>query len=288
MQDSKEAAVAADEAAPEEKTDEQLWAELDDEAAGQDDDPPADTPDQDDDDPSEDDATDGEDAETTETKPDHLEQIRRLESELADRKDRIAGMSRKISKLQRQIAEAEKSAPDESDDDTDDDPSDRLASAREEFPDIVGPMADELAEVRAQLAELKRGITGNKTAAAEAAKADLDEIEKAETERFLSEHSDGFEVIQKHKADFAAWVDDQPRYLRDIAMENNDRIVDGAGVAYLVSLFKQSLGGGPETGLADKRKRQLDGGRSSSAASAQATSAVPSGMTDEQIWKSLP
>ena len=114
---------------------------------------------------------------------------------------------------------------------------------------------------------------------------------------FLAEHDDGLAVIQDNLDEFQEWVDDQPRRIRDAFEANKDEMTDAAAAIELVSAFKGFLngedaqtssapdGGKPKPGLSSKRRRQMDGARTSqNRGGAPSNPTSGAGSEDERIW----
>ncbi len=245
---------AATEAAEVEKTDEQIWNELTGTEAKASDDAGTEAKDADTD--TKDDGANGgdeADQETSEAAGDTeaagagadssdakalQAQIDRLKHSLDSEKGRIAATRRENEALKAQLAAAEEASAKakKPDDAKTKARKDALTKAREDFGDVIGPIADQVAELEARLADLsdkeKRNLAD--------LRKQFDTATAAEEEVFLKEHPGGFDYLKERGKAFADWVDDQPRKIRDIYTANKDAIVDGAGAAYVLSLFKQA------------------------------------------------
>lgn len=194
-----------------------------------------------------------------------LEQLRernkQLEHKLNSSKGREAAASRKIAELSAKIAtntkvvEAAKKA----------DPAKareraaKVKAAREEFGDVVGPVLDEIEELRARQADELR----LKEEDLKADKKALDALYDEQQSQFLKTNPDGFEVLEKNAKAFLDWIDDQPRVLRDAFKANEQAITNAAQAALLVGKFKEHLAGqktpSPQSSLSQRRARQLEG-----------------------------
>jgi hypothetical protein len=281
------------------QSDEQLWNDFEadqTEDHAQDDeqeDPPAADDDEDDgwnmdgdeDEPdgsSEDNEDDGEDS-TNRDDPEHLRaQVERLQHALNSEKGRTAASRREIDTLKAQIAEAEKSASrSQRDENLLKERREQLNRAREEYGDVVGPLADTIADLEARMDDL----SAREQRELSAMREQHNTLLAAEEGKFIEEHPDGFDTIIANREAFDAWIEDQPKRLRDIYAENAAAIVDGTGASYLVGLFKQALhdaGGGhapasdnSSSRLQSRRQRQLDGARAARGGT-QRSSSTPS------------
>lgn len=278
-------------------TDEQIWNELDAEesgrAADRDDDPedgatPADDGGEDDPVPSEDDDTtaddDPEDA-STGTEDDEKEEaedpavkIARLEGELKRDRGQIAALQRKLERSRA------KSQTGDSPSGTASERREKIKAVAEEYGDILSPVVEEMEDLQGKLDRFNEERS-------QAEQQEIDEAVKEQTDLFLQEHPDGFDVIAQNADVFRGWIEDQPKRLRDIFQANDDVITDGAGTALLVAHFKQALHAAanpdpaPETKqLNSKRKHQLAGAQASRAAGRQsAVSDQPPDTDDPDV-----
>lgn len=199
------------------------------------------------------------------------EKIARLEHELASSKGRESAQNRKIHSLLKQVSDGSKSSG-AKDSDTSQDReaiNEQLDQAREDYPDVIGPLADTIAVMNKRIDDLdarERQELDDK-------RNELNTLVDEQEQIFLSEHSDGFEVIQSNQKVYEEWIQDQKKWLRDIHDSNRDMITDGTGAALVLSRFKQALEDvnsddpPPEektekTILDKKRESQLDGARS--------------------------
>lgn len=294
----------AEEASEFEDTDEQLWEEFTGDAPSEEDDPAEDgkddTPDPGadaDDDPSRDTSEDDDGPDKADDAPkidpkQLQEQMERLQHQLSSEQGRTAKQRREIERLQSQIAKAETTPSDQGSNTSDsrEELEQRLNQAKEDYPDVIGPLADMIKSMESRFDELStRDIQD-----LQAKRDTLDELAAEEEGRFLEEHPDGFDVVTENREVFNQWIEDQPKQLRDIFKANTDLIVDGTGAALLVSRFKQSLldaGADPSPAHQEKsrlnarRQKQLDGARSARTGNRQAkTSDIPSEADDETLF----
>jgi len=292
-----------------ETTDEQIWADMerDDKGAEPDDDrdegtepkPKAAAEPEPDPEPSadadpepskDDDGGDAGDGETPDgTGPEALQaQVERLQHSLDSERGRTAKNRREIDSLRSKIDDAQQNAAQRGDQDDGDLKAQRekLDAAREEYGDVIGPLADVITNLEARVDQLSAQET-----------RDLDRqrerytvLVQAEQVVFEKEHPDGFETIKKHREVFNGWIDDQPRAIRDAYADNKQAIVDGSQAALLVGLFKQALSdadGGQAPANAEteklqhKRQLQLAGARSIRSPNRQQASSRPHAESDD-------
>lgn len=223
-------------------------------------------------------------------------QIEKLTHQLASEKGRTSGQGRKIATLQREIesirqANARRSRDD---DGAQKDRTERLAKIREDYPDLVEPLMAEIEDLKNR----SEALSKREEARLGDLEAERDAIFQREEEAFLEEHEDGFDVISDNADTFRAWIDDQPRRLRDAFAENRETITNGTSAALLISAFKQSLqaagqepphNGGTSAKSNDttdsRRQRQLRGARTTASGKRNAvTSDEPPPGASREEW----
>lgn len=266
--------------------------------------PEDDAPDDDAPDPSLDDDDAPTDTAPTKRKDETLaEQIARQDNHIKRQNGRLSAQAREIAKLRSQVASAKpksQGSPSENGDDPSQRRKEKLSSVKEEFPEIAGPMAEELESLQAELAELRSATSQRAEDERKQAETRLSEIYQEQESVFLSEHDDGFAVIEKNADTFKGWIQDQPKYLRDLLQENAENIVNGIGAALLVSKFKEALasanggqesnagGGNSNSRQTNRRQRQLEGARSTSGRRTGATQArLPDDADPESLWAEM-
>lgn len=113
-----------------------------------------------------------------------------------------------------------------------------------------------------------------------------EEIAAEETATFRTRHPDFDAMIARHGTDFAAWIDQQPQEVRDVAIANKDKWVDGDAAADLFDSFKAHLRQQPKppppNPLDQKRQRQQAG---AIALTSRAPSTEPDGGDDWAHWE---
>src|SRR5690606_22850522 len=112
----------------------------------------------------------------------------------------------------------------------------------EQYPDIAQPLQKVLDALDSRIEKLDERETSR-------TKAEVEEIEahvRAETEKLETEHPDWFDVISRNAAAFDAWVEDQPRRIREAAYRNSEHIISASEAAEVVAAFKKHLGASAE------------------------------------------
>lgn len=293
--------VEADAVADEDKTEEDIWDEIEAEeaahAATDTDDPlPDDNPEPE---PGPDAGPGGESEEPTDSpSPEALAaENAALKAEL-DRRSKISrGQDRKISTLMtevEQLKEAQTKAAESRTDRTE-----RLKELSEEYPDIVAPLAEEVSDVNARFDSL----AARDAQMLQAKEAELNNALRDEWGAFTARRPDGMKLVSDNADVFNQWIEDQPKQLRDIHQANMQNVVDGEAVADLVDAFEAALTAArepepaPEEGLPDtqpqpkggtaRRKRQLASAQTVRTGRTQMTrSTAPSNedATEDDWW----
>ena len=276
-------APADDSAGDVEQTNEQIWNEIVAEKEGSqvaeevEDLEAEDAPEpeaQSDEDPSDDDTAasepdegaDAPEAEDEKDEEDPADKIKRLEHALNSEKGRTAALQRKIERTRKNAGTGDN--PSQAEDD-------RLKEVADEYSDILDPVME-------RVQELSQNFQSERDLRQQDDERELEEELAKQGDAFLKEHPDGFNIITEHQDTFQAWVEDQPKAIRDQFEMNREEIVNGAGAALVVSHFKKSLAEAstpdpepdpnPETQRLDKkRRRQISGARSTSARGPQST-----------------
>lgn len=279
----------------EEQTDDEIWADLmkdaDPDDAQDADADPADA-DQIDDSEDQDEDADPADAPKAETddadaKNDPDAQMQRLEHMISTDEGRVRAGRTDSEKLRRRIADHKAKLEALKGEDSDED---QMKTLREDYPDIVEPLAkshDAMNRRISALTEIEEGEISS-------AENELQEVQEREWGILIKEHPDFVDFIRPRYKQFDEWVDDQPRRIRNLKEINADGFNDGASAAYLVSLFKRHLSDADgvsqtTTPQPSRRQRQLDGARTTQSRPAVVTSAEPDPNSDDldAIWDSL-
>lgn len=291
--------LPAEEASETERAEEQLWDEFtkspQDDAQNDAQDLGEDVSESPDESPSEDEDDPKDAGDATKDDPATLqEQVERLQHKLDSEQGRTAKLRRDIERLQGQIASAQEAPRDRADDTSGESRQElesRLKQAREDYPDVIGPLAEKIESMERRFDQLSQ----REIADLESQREQYDALVAEEEGLFLSEHPDGFDVVTEHREIFREWIEDQPKRLRDIYAANTDLITDGTAAAYLVSKFKQSLLGADgdvpspasksASRLDTRRQRQLDGARSTRTGNRSAkTGDIPSDADPEALF----
>ncbi|MCA0276255.1 MAG: hypothetical protein LCH86_09635 [Proteobacteria bacterium] len=212
-------------------------------------------------------------------------------TERAKFEQRSRSASGRISALQRKINAAQAS------------PSRDLGNAREEiagiqqdYPDIGQPLTKALEKIDGKLDQL----SASEKADLESARSELNDLVSTETNRLLAVHPDYEDVLKKNGKAFVAWVEDQPRAMRDAAHQNADYISDSDAAIRVVEGFKRHLGlikadpaptpapdpqPAPQPKLDDRRQRQIQGSASPHGKVGRPTvSGIPEEGDPKAIW----
>ncbi len=216
------------------------------------------------------------------------EQNERLRHGNDSEKGRSRALRQQIDELKARIAATETSvASVRTDDDKARARRDNLAKAKADYGDVVGPVADILAEIDART---KATLTRDETLLA-ADRRQLGTLFAENEAAFKAEHPDGFDVIEANAPVFREWIEDQPKQVRDIFQANANDIVDPTGAALLVTLFKQSLlpaetASPPPSRPDSRRQRQLDGARATRSGSQPRTTSEPAKDSEDKdaLW----
>jgi len=291
------------EPAEQEKTQEEIWKEFEDADAGL----PVDDPDPheagagedtedsnipEDPDPSPP-ADESADADTPPTQPTDEQQDApdpetvRLQEENARLRKTISGQGRKIQSLlsKRERAQEKLDAGKQSSEEADAQAS-ALEASKEEYGDIISPVADAVTALKGKVDTLSKD-----------SQEEIDEIDQEirdivleQGQILMADHPDFNDVLKNNRSTFDAWIEDQPKLIRDAHAVNGDHIVDGAAASRVMTEFKKALaaadgqGDTPETKKTDdaKRERQLAGAQSVTNKSPAATTNLDPNSDDAQ------
>lgn len=204
---------------------------------------------------------------------------------------RVAAHQRKIEELQRRLQPRN----DSRDADRIKNAQEAVAAVNNDYPEIAGPMAKVLEAVDGTV----KTISAAEQSRIEAAQIELAEIIKDETAKLEALHPDWTDVLSKHGgAQFAAWVEDQPRRVRETFVRNAEAIVDADSVAEFMSQYKAYLGITPAAQpastpaspnapipLSDKRKSQLAATAAPQRTTGRPTvNGIPEDASPEAMW----
>lgn len=125
-----------------------------------------------------------------------------------------------------------------------------------EYEDIVAPVADELLQLRQEVARLSASSASAAEQTAARDRLELAEFLNAEEGKLAKAHSDWGEVVSGKE--FVDWVTNGPAFIRDGIARNANGITDAAEAIAILDLYKASTG---QTAVDDplvvKRRRQL-------------------------------
>ncbi|GAA4108830.1 hypothetical protein ACFFTN_01425 [Aminobacter aganoensis] len=212
-------------------------------------------------------------------------------TERAKFEQRSRSASGRISALQRKINAAQ------------DKPSrdignarDEIAGIQEDYPDIAQPLSKALEKLDGKVDRL----SASEKADLESAQSELNDLVDAETNRLLAVHPDYVDVLNKNGRAFVAWVEDQPRAIREAAHQNANVIADSDAAIKVVEGFKKHLGlvkdtpaptpdpapqPAPQPKLDDRRQRQIQGSASPQGKVGRPTvSGIPEEGDAKAIW----
>lgn len=173
-------------------------------------------------------------------------------------------------------------------------PTQAIEGLMQDFPEIAGPLKQALETIQGKLDNLDKAEESRRVAA----QTELVTMVEEQTKRLDEAIPDWETTLKANGAAFAAWVEDQPRRIREIAYREDITNADEA--AEVVKLFKAHLGQpadkpAPQADtttktqtqpLSDKRERQLAGTASPNPQGGRpVVSGIPEDGDPEQIWK---
>jgi hypothetical protein len=290
--------------AVEEPTEEQLWAEMEAEEKAAADPEFAETPERGNDTPADGAASAQKPAQKqdepdiwTHAPPDlkaaHDAQVKALESATTEHarrsiEGRIASYQRRLKERNEAAAQQPRPAPAAP-------AEDPLAELAAEYPEIATPLQKKLAPIAEKLSQ----FDAIERSRLEAADRQMDAELKANEDMLEQKHPGWDAYLKEHGAAFGAWIVDQPLYLRQAFVTNQDAIIDPYSAIETINAFKtfvasnqepaQSQAPAPQTQrLNPRRAAQLAGSASPHSAGTRPTvSGVPQDGDPEQIWKAF-
>lgn len=239
--------------------------------------------------------TNGEEAEeaTETTQTPTLEDLqatsKRHEQMFKSEQARSVAQQKRADRLQKEL-DAIKGRQKEASDNSADDTDDRLNAVKEEYGDVVGPLVDEVNNLKGRLND--QSTTDQHRA--ETISDELQGMQAEEMAKFETEHPDGMNVVRDNADVFKDWIEDQPKIVRDAFAANRERFVDGTGAALVVSRFKAALAEASQgdetqnndTQLETRRARQLAGAKATRSSTPQkGQGRLPADSTDtDALW----
>ena len=291
-------------AAPEEPTEEQLWAEFEAEEKAPDDDGFAETGEKDNDAPV-DGAASAQKPAPQQQEPDvwadappalkaaHDAQVKALETATTEHarrsiEGRIASYQRRLRERNEAAAQPSRPAQEAADD--------PLAELAAEYPEIATPLQKKLAPIVEKISQFDTNLKSRQ----EAADQEMDIELKANEDMLEKQHPGWDGYLKEHGAAFGAWIVDQPLYLRQAFVTNQEAIIDPYSAIDTLTAFKSFVKSNQEPAqqeqpvapqtqrLNPRRAAQLAGSASPHSGGSRPTvSGIPQDGDPEQIWKAF-
>jgi hypothetical protein len=150
-----------------------------------------------------------------------------------------------------------------------DDGEDPYRQLVEDYPEIAGPLVENLKQVQSELRTLRQGVG---TFEQERQLAYF----KQQQDLLTEQQPDWMETLRDDR--FGGWLQEQPKPVQESFERNREFIVDGSEAAWLVGQFKTTLGitRGQPAPQANRRAKQLASGRDfSGGAGGPVTDGIP-------------
>lgn len=217
-----------------------------------------------------------------------LAEKRRLEQDASSQRGRASAFQRKYEEL-RKAPQKQGARPSA---------RDAVAALKEEYPELAEPLAKAFGVIEDRLKEVDNAEASRR----QAATTEVVEHIQAETAEVEREHPGYYDFLKQNGAAFAAWVEDQPRSVREAAYRNAEDIVDARAAIDVLSRFKQHLGqpasapaAAAQNGAAapaaqplnDRRKRQLESSASPQTSRRPTVSGIPEDGDPQEIWEAM-
>lgn len=199
----------------------------------------------------------------------------KAENVIRSNNGRLSKAEREAAALRAQlVAQPQREAPQQQLE-ADDTVPEHLRAVREEYQEVAGPLVDEIVALRQTVARLDASSATAQQAETARHQLELAEFLAGEEQKLGEAHSDWREVVVE--PEFVQWVQNGPQFIRDGIARNGNGIVDAEEATEILNLFKERTGRNSPDQLAERRRRQLEGGRTVPARSIGAT---PSGGPD--------
>lgn len=220
-----------------------------------------------------------------------------LEHRLRSDDGRVSSLQRKINRLQEDLKsrEPEKGNRNET-------ATEALGRLKSEYPELADMLNPVLDSVRGDVtalsdAEKKRLETTRRDL--QESQSELANIATSNAREVETTHPGYEQFLADNREAFVAWVDDQPRAIREAAYANAEYVANPAAAIEVINRFKahinppaEDTGKQPDNDagtqtqpLNDRRKRQLDASASPQrSARRPATSGVPDTEDEQAIW----
>jgi len=230
-----------------------------------------------------------------ELKAAHDAQVKALETATTDHarrsiEGRIASYSRRLRERNEAAARQPSPAQQEA--------ADPLAELAAEYPEIATPLQKKLAPIAEKLSQFDTHLKSRQ----EAADQEMDTELKANEDMLEAKHPGWDAYLKEHGAAFGAWIVDQPLYLRQAFVTNQEAIIDPYSAIETLAAFKDFVASNQEPAqqeekppvvpqtqrLNPRRAAQLAGSASPHSAGTRPTvSGIPQDGDPEQIWKAF-
>lgn len=226
-------------------------------------------------------------------------QVADMEQRLRRSGGSVSGLQRKINSLQ----EALKAKPGNRDARRDQTATEALGRLKTEYPEIAELLDPVLNSVRGDVTDLSNAERKRVEAATRDLNDSVNELSAiaSQNARMVETAHPGYEkYLLENQQKFLAWVEDQPRAIREAAYANAQYVVDAEKAIDVINRFKASItppakvpangaqpAPNPETqSLNDKRQRQLAASASPQGNGNRrpATSGIPEDGDPAAIW----
>lgn len=201
----------------------------------------------------------------------------KIEQRIRSDQGRKAAHQRRIDEL---VAQAQPRSRQERQDD-----ADALKALETDYPEIAEPLKKISQSVNIRLDKIDEDGESRR----KAAETELNDLLAAEEQRLDGLAPDWRDVLKANGKTYNAWIEDQPKRLRDLAARNADAITDADSAAEVLTAFKEFLQppAPPSRNLPlnDRRQRQKTGASSPQTSGGRATVAgIPEDGDPEAIW----
>lgn len=229
-----------------------------------------------------------------------------LEHDLTRHRGTVSTLHRKLAQLEQSAPKQTQHQPQEQsrgqeragDGKAPPDRQQRLKQLREEYPELAEPLIDYISELEQKVADVS-GI-GETVKQLQTVEQSREQAYISQQEHTLSQtHPDWQPILQQNGATFQAWIEDQPKAIREAAMRNANQIVDAQAAADVIGRFKQHLGvasspsqqadeANPKPKLNDKRQRQMNAlATPPSGRGRPVATGIPEDASPEDIWAAM-
>jgi hypothetical protein len=219
----------------------------------------------------------------------HDAQVKALESASTEHarrsiEGRISAYTRRLK--ERNEAAAQKPAPQE-------EAADSLAELAADYPEIAEPLKQTLAPITEKLSQFDAQMRGRQ----EAADLEMDAELRANEQMLEQKHPGWDKYLHDNGAAFGTWIVDQPLFLRQAFVTNQEAIIDPYSAIMTLDAFKDFVASNqppgqatapvaaPQQRLNPRRAAQLAGSASPHTAGSRPTvSGIPEDGDPQMIW----